>query len=531
MHKLMHYKYFVISLSLSNLIFLPVWQENLNLSNEYYLRNGLPKIDVVATGANVLVLTIVSWVFASLSWRVGISIIEAAARLLFLAFFLIFLNHIRTNFTDLELVEAVDRVEGSAELAITLFVIACLMAILLRWHRTIASAAALVMAVFAPYTLITFSQAVWILSVDRSSSFQDKPSVERVSSDRSSPRVVWMIFDQMDERFAFQERPKDVQLQELDRFRSQAVVAGNAYAPSGWTIITMPALITGRIIDTAKPSSATQLMITFQQDGESAEWSEQRSVFDEARQRGINSAIVGIYHPYCRVLSNLASCFWQSQVEWLEPACRSLLCKMYEQVFKIIYNLPLMDRVSWIDQLKQKIERANAWPERKAGIIRYQNLLRSALDKVTDPELRLILIHWPIPHEPVIFDRVTNNFATDLRSVDSYDTLVLADHTLGLIRRAMEASGLWNKTTVIISADHGAKTFGVNGKREERRVPYMIKLSGQRKGKFVPNEISTIITHDLILSILFDELTSPQSVLDWLKQHAKFGRSPIFPGT
>jgi hypothetical protein len=52
-------------------------------------------------------------------------------------------------------------------------------------------------------------------------------------------------------------------------------------------------------------------MLTFADTGKVAAWNEQPSIFTSARESGVNTAFVGWFHPYSRVLArSLNHCFW-----------------------------------------------------------------------------------------------------------------------------------------------------------------------------------------------------------------------------
>src|SRR5208282_1432887 len=100
-----------------------------------------------------------------------------------------------------------------------------------------------------------------------------------------------------------------------------------------------------------------------------------------------------------------------------------------------------------------------------------------------------------------------------------FNNLALADYELGEIRRVMNAAGLWDKTWIIISADHSwrsSKDF--DGKRD-LRVPFLVKPPGTTAPAVYSPQFNTTLTHDLILAMLRNEVTNQQNVADWLDAH------------
>ena len=100
---------------------------------------------------------------------------------------------------------------------------------------------------------------------------------------------------------------------------------------------------------------------------------------------------------------------------------------------------------------------------------------------------------------------------------------------------AMERAGVWDRTSVLISSDHGLRNEAdPDGTREAQvtggggplpSVPFLLKLAGQDHALQYGPAFNTVLTHDLILSLLRGELTSPESVRRWLD--ANRARFPI----
>ena len=55
-------------------------------------------------------------------------------------------------------------------------------------------------------------------------------------------RVVWLVFEELDQRIAFEARPPGLGLPELDRLRRESLYADAARPPAGTTEVVVPAL-------------------------------------------------------------------------------------------------------------------------------------------------------------------------------------------------------------------------------------------------------------------------------------------------
>ena len=117
-----------------------------------------------------------------------------------------------------------------------------------------------------------------------------------------------------------------------------------------------------------------------------------------------------------------------------------------------------------------------------------------------------------------------------------FDSLEAVDESLRLIRQEMEAKGVWDSTTLIVSGDHWwrfktneylsylpEKTR--NEVMQDRRVPFVIKLAG-RSEKFVySTQFNTVATRSIVLGLLSGELKTGSDIAD--KIDAMRSKSPI----
>jgi arylsulfatase A-like enzyme len=166
------------------------------------------------------------------------------------------------------------------------------------------------------------------------------------------------------------------------------------------------------------------------------------------------------------------------------------------------------------------------WPgkyNRRGKISRFVFLNDHAREIVSDPEIGLALIHLPIPHPPSIYNRASGAFRT-VESGSYLDDVVLADRELGILRRAMEDAGLWDRSAVLVSADHGWRTAMWRGTsewisedeaashQETMGVPFLLKLPSRSAGVIYSERFNTVATRRLIIDILKGDLTDPAAV-------------------
>jgi hypothetical protein len=348
------------------------------------------------------------------------------------------------------------------------------------------------------------------------SDYADGPRAAPVQSSVKRPRVVWIVFDELSQEIAFTNRPVGLQLPNLDRLKAESFHASAARAPSATTDTSLPSLVIGQHVTGAVTQGPDHLLLTIEGKSTPVEWTDTPNVFDAARRMGSNTALAGWYHPYGRVLNrSLTRCDWISGIE--EPSQpRPLLAAMGDRVELQFIALPLIGRLSGIRPRKC---------QRDAKTNRFFHLLDRARSIAADAAIGVALIHLPVPHSPAIYNRSTGRFTVTDR-VSYLDSVALADRTFGEIRRTIEAAGLWDRTAVLVSSDHGWRTYLWRGtpdwtaedeaasRGETMGVPFLLKLPGQKGGLGYDRRFDTVVSAWLITAILDGSLTDPNRIAD-----------------
>ena len=252
-------------------------------------------------------------------------------------------------------------------------------------------------------------------------------------------------------------------------------------------------------------------------------WSEYRNVFQEARELVANVGIAGWYHPYCRIFfESVCDCTWAGLPYWNSPRISDSLDQQWEEV---VEPIPIVG--DWLGP-GARIRRAH----RDAFAV----IRAAALRIAADPEIGLALLHFPVPHHPDIYDPDRGELSIeDERSY--FDNLLLADRTLGEVRAAMQAASLWEASTVIVTSDHWWRAihrgdWGLTSEEEvlfadgaNRRIPFLVKFSGEALPLAYRKAFNTLLLHDLVLEILAKQLATADALKDWLD--ANRTRAPI----
>lgn len=374
---------------------------------------------------------------------------------------------------------------------------------LFAWqHRRIARLAAVLVGLLSPLALFALARIVLMtLGVVHSEHLVAGPALLPPAPVKpGQPRVVWIIFDEMDQRLSFDQRPPGLKLPELERLRGESVQVTNAYSPGESTLISMPALISGRRFSSVAVRNRSDLSLTLADTGVTTNWSELPSVFDGARALGLNTAVVGWYHPYGRVLGrslNYCSCY---PLPPSEPArAPTFGTSMAREIACLSGSLYL--RHVYADLCRGSIA--------------------DSLSVVTNSTYGLVLLHLPPPHKPAIYRPDKDEFTifASSKTQGYFDNLVLVDRTLGRLRAAMEAAGQWNRSWLLVSADHSWRESMLFDGKRDKRVPFILKAPGPGSALTCSTQINTTLTRDLLLAILRGDLTGQQNALAWLDAH------------
>lgn len=471
-----------VGVSLANLCLIGGWDEVLQVNRNSYLRD-VSAASVVAVMLDVLLLGLVFAGAMTLARRSGNARALWTAKATFLLVVLLPLMEIFPDLHVLNLIRFVFRALETPDhqiLASDLSPLFPLLAIAL-WPARSVKVTRTVVAFLLPLTLVTFGRAGWRLATgDVTAANADRalaPPVARPA--RAAPRVIILLFDEMDFRLVYSERPAGIALPELDRLRGEAFFASQAFPPGRKTEITVPGLLAGRPVTWDRRRGTNTLLVTFSGTPDTVSWADQPNLLDRARALGYNPGVVGWYHPYCRLFSHrLTRCFWMPHKgAILRARARGGLPQQMLDLFRSLY--PLADRGRHIAD--------------------HRGLLDEARAAVADTSLGLVFVHLAVPHYPPIYDREDDELTTLNYHIDGYyDNLVLADRTLGALRRTLEEAGLWDRSTVVLTSDHSRRAG-----EDDWRVPFVVKLAGQHTGgPTYRAPFNTVALHDLTLALL-----------------------------
>jgi len=353
------------------------------------------------------------------------------------------------------------------------------------------------------------------LPVRREALVQDVAVVQRTARNQnaSGPHpVLWIIFDEMDQKLVFESSLSD-RLIQLKDFRQHALAASAAVPAGYWTLAAVPSMLTGQILTVGTASEPN--------DASGAEgssyWATKPNLFSELHSGnplapGVATSLAGWYHPYCSVLGNaIDRCF---SVSWDSPLMESYerrdppMRRDWMVLFDVLRFFPLLPE-------------SEVWKQREqsnhAQILR---LLNEALPTTLQPLAGFTLLHFPVPHPPGV----------DPSHPGYVGNLLLADQLLGRVKEILVASGQWESTNILITGDHHLRmdrwgsridpeTLRIMGGVEDARAVFLFKPAYAHDQRNYSAKFNLTLVHDLVLATASGVLKNTSDIANWLDRN------------
>ena len=344
----------------------------------------------------------------------------------------------------------------------------------------------------------------------------------------SSPRIVWIVMDELSYDQVFVSRQPGLLLPNFDRLAHESVTfsdlqpPADAPGPGAATEDVLPSLLLGRqIVEMRKPYPGPPSFRSVA-NGPWQTFNQQDTIFAEAHSVGWTTGVAGWYNPYCRLLRNvLDRCVWvyTEPIHFDQSGALSTRSTVAQNV---IAMFPLRDR---FDSLLHQ----STNEEVRTHINDYRSLMQESKALIEDSSIRFAFIHLPVPHPPGIYDRSRHAISEHGTYLDN---LVLADDTLAALEKMIESTPAAANTTLIVSSDHSWrpwvwKPFGMWSAEEERasrggqfepRAVLMVHLPGQQEGHSIAKPVNVLIAHTIVESLLHGQIQGPADIDRLLEQ-------------
>ncbi len=349
-----------------------------------------------------------------------------------------------------------------------------------------------------PIVVLTFGNAIYgaiVLTPPGASLFSHRDMAAPSGKSRTGERVVWIIFDELDQRIAFEVKRPALKLPAFERLSREGFHAVNGIPPFWHTYNSVSALLSGRPVRTVKIGPER---MDLQFDGEPGfqPFIAPSNVFVRARTEGATMAAFGqIAFSYCTLLRDLLHRCWNLD-GWWKGASDT-----------VVGRLP-----KFVNEARRLVSRtvggrSNEIDFRLRRIDRMRLLEKDLVATVLDPEIDFVFAHVALPHDPFIYDYRMDRFDPYVDQVTGYlGNLELADRMLGKILNALDRDGIGTRTSLIVSSDHWWRSSHKFDGIVEKRVPFLVRLKDARAGTIFRPPFPTLRTGDLLIALLRGEI-------------------------
>lgn len=490
----------LIAASLANLCMLPTWSYLVFNTNNLFYYQHFPKNAYIACFINLISLTSVFFIGHIVSRRFPkIKPLTLIAFLIMVAFAI---NGIRVA-VGINLATIISTIFSSK---ITTALIGTFALILfwlfIKYHKLVVTVSKQTVLLLSPALLITTGNACFNI-------FHYKDEFNEVTNSpiltsRKDFRVMLIIFDGLDYRITFEQRPASIVLSSLDELKQTSVFFTQAYPPGHHTKISIPSIFTGQVVLDSKPSGLSDLSLQFD-NKKIVLLSETDHLFKEINNRNVRTGIAGWYLPYGRLFGKwVAECTWYPMPEPI----------MIDQIVP-----------SWLSQLHLQFLPFLPFAAHQLFGLQIpvnDGILEASCSYASNDQLGMVYIHFMKPHFPHVYDIHENRpSASAINSREGYlGDLILVDLAMQKIKETLMQSNLWDKTLLIVTSDHPwMQSKNYDGKFDPR-VPLLIKMPNQSEHVTCNTTWNTTLIHKFILDSLDDKIKNSDDCILWIKKNA-----------
>jgi hypothetical protein len=326
-------------------------------------------------------------------------------------------------------------------------------------------------------------------------------------------RIVWILFDELSYRQAFEHRQPGLDLPAFTRLAGESITFSQL-SPVGYeTERILPSLFSGQPVADVEGDADGRMLLRHSEKAPWQHFDQSATIFAAAKRQGWGTGVAGWYNPYCRILNTaLDRCYWTFG-QSVAGELFSRLSSRQSSWENARDGLPLAARLEAL------------WrhaPPNQALDDDYSNILHAGEDLIQDPDIRLAFIHMPIPHPPGLLPNPGGDHAFDYLG-----NLMLADQALAQFLRSLATNPSAANTVLIVSSDHSWRVplwRGVPGwtKDEERatnggvfdqRPVLMVRFPQDAKAEKIDRPQNEMIVHNLILDLIHGDVRTPE---EWI---------------
>jgi hypothetical protein len=324
-----------------------------------------------------------------------------------------------------------------------------------------------------------------------------KPIAQIPSQQR---RIVWVVFDELSQDQMLDHRQPDIDLPQLDRFRSQSVMFSDLKPAGYYTELVLPSLLWGKVV-TGERSNLDGVLSVKTTTGKWQRFPANQSIFADAQRDGWSAGVAGWYNPYCRT--------YAPELDWCAWKFTLAIPGDYSSEHGVVWNVfaPLRKPVLRLLSRKRRLPSTAA-----VHAADYKQLMQWSHELIADENIRFVFLHLPLPHPDGFYNRHTGQLGV----LGSYlDNLVLTDQTLGELMQWIGQTKSADQTTVIVCSDHSWRVpmwrnlpewtredATVSEGRFDPRPVLMVHFPEQTTAKVISQPFPALKEHDLVDSLL-----------------------------
>jgi hypothetical protein len=299
------------------------------------------------------------------------------------------------------------------------------------------------LAAFSFSALWIVPQIVYLVMLPAVPPFDHSGEVAKIDFGK---RIVWVLFDELSYKLAFEEIPHQIELPNFHKLALESSSFGNIQPAGYYTDHVVPALLAGKELDDIRSNLKGELLYRNRDQGRWQAYDPGETLFGIAHRNGWNPGVAGWFNAYCRMFVDvLTACAWQPGINAMIPlqrlgASRDIPVRENALILPrfFLYLYTGLGRVQSVNRLQK-------------DFADYEILVSQSKRLIENGQIHFVFIHLPVPHPPGFFDRKTHTFC---QCGNYLDNLVLADQTLGLMMHEIDQSPWAQQTTLIVSSDH-----------------------------------------------------------------------------
>jgi hypothetical protein len=322
-------------------------------------------------------------------------------------------------------------------------------------------------------------------------------------------RVIWVVFDELSYKQAFEHRFPGLAMPAFDHLKSQSFLFENLQPAARYTDIALPTLFLGKTVEDIKSDANGRAILKLAGQKQWSQLDPHATIFATAQRDGWTTGVAGWWNPYCRILPDtLDACYWSTEeTNGIFSTEKSVLANA---------AAPLLTKAGW----------SSSPPVEEKHQASLVVLMQQANALIADERIKFVFIHLPVPHAPGIFDRKTGS----LRNGGTYiDNLALADRSLGELEQSLDRTASASQTTLVVCSDHSWRTamwkLDANWSQEEEaasqgqfdpRPLLMIRYPQQSNPVAISQPFRHILLHSILVGMLDGRLATAGQLQQWL---------------